>query len=241
MAGWKCQKRISLFCCPVFGDILLFFPVDVVQNNCILSCYLLLEVELALWLCFVHLALVQIDFVFLFVFCVVVYYLRFFVLFWNAGTARKKRRSLRGWLFAKRSGAGWLTIVFCAFLLFLLYKIVLKLSSQQLCPHTSQLLWTVERYFTTDYWLKEGKDHSSKTQSRRLAPCHPYLPLGDAYYQTSQEKDGRMNRPVPHSNGGPLPFSFLVLVDDVDEDVIHVVLNVLWGLTWPEWRLTYLN
>ena len=40
------KKRITFSCCPVLESPSLF-PVDVVQNNCILSCSVLHEVELA--------------------------------------------------------------------------------------------------------------------------------------------------------------------------------------------------
>ena len=98
----KCQKSLTLFCCPVFWGLLLFFSCWCCSGwlHSLLLCAFCGWTGF-LWLCFAHLTLVKSNYVLCFFVCLFIVYAFWSV--WNAGTGRKKRRSLQGWLFAKRS------------------------------------------------------------------------------------------------------------------------------------------
>ena len=125
MARWNCQKRINFFCCPVFWRPLL--PVDVVQNNCILSCAVLLVVELAFsGFGFVHLALVQIKLNFYYYLCCLFLLFTLFVLFWMLGLVGKEGKPPGVAILLRGARAGWLNYFFFfnyfSVFVFLLFK-----------------------------------------------------------------------------------------------------------------------
>ena len=137
MAGWKCLKKKPhslLLSCVFEGSFFLLMLFRMIAFSLVICFMRFNWLSLAL-LCPSHSCTNQIKLFICFVYCVCLLFIYAFCSVWNAGIARKKRRSLQGWLFAKRSGAWWKTnFLYC-------YKNSFKILQQQLRTQPSRLNW----------------------------------------------------------------------------------------------------